>query len=180
MYSNEENSRHVGLQWDGSFHCDLGKCKETLRMILVMLNGEIPLLCKFKTTRSEDISVPSVTPHTLLFSPGTRQSHTKEEGLVLHEGLILRLTSMLLSSFAFSISSSFCSLRNWISASWDCVWHSSSVSNSIRAASAFSSATEKRSGAKEENRCKERKRGGGEGEVEGREERNRCSCYVQY
>ena len=56
MYSNEENSRHVGLQRDGSFHCDLGKCKETLRMILVMLNGEIPLLCKFKTTRSENIN----------------------------------------------------------------------------------------------------------------------------
>lgn len=68
-------------------------------------------------------------------------------------------TSMLLSSLAFCISSSFCSLTNLISASWDCVRQSSSVSISIRAASAFSSATEDRRG----------REGEGEEEREGKE-----------
>ena len=44
---NTENSHQVGLQWDGSFHSDLGECKETPRMLLVYVElGEILLFCK--------------------------------------------------------------------------------------------------------------------------------------
>ena len=51
------------------------------------------------------------------------------------------LTSMLPSSLALLILSSFSSRKNCISALLELVWHSSSASDSIRTASAFNSAT---------------------------------------
>ena len=49
MPKKTENSRHVGLQEDGSFYGDFSEWKEMLRMLLVCVElGKIPPLCKLK------------------------------------------------------------------------------------------------------------------------------------
>ena len=66
-----ENSCHVGLQWDGSFCGNLGKCKETLKMFLVDVeSGEIPPLCKLRAKSNLSVSPVCfrwIPPYTVMY-----------------------------------------------------------------------------------------------------------------